>query len=118
MAAKPDPDPATPAVVIRVTRSGGVAGIRRGWRIESAEPDGWAPLVDACPWQDEPGSSGADRFVWRIEVRAPEPPRRAELPDAAVQGPWRELVERVRQEGSPVTPSPRTRTDRTERTDG
>lgn len=117
MAAKPDPELATPAVVIRVTRSGGVAGIRRGWRIESAEPDRWMPLVDACPWQDEPCSPGADRFVWRIEVRAPEPPRSAELPETAVQGPWRELVDRVRQEGLPVAPPARTRTDPTDSTD-
>ena len=97
MAAKPDPDLPTPAVVIRVTRSGGVAGIRRGWRIESVEPDGWVPLVDACPWQDEPGSSGADRFVWRIEVRAARLKRRATLPDAFLDGPWLQLVDRVRQ---------------------
>ena len=78
------------------------------------DPDGWPGLVEACPWQDEPGSSGADRFVWRIEVRSPEPPRLAELPDTAVQGPWRELVDRVREEGLPVAPPARTRTERTD----
>lgn len=113
MAADPDPDP-TPAVAIRVTRSGGVAGIPRVWRVESVEPDGWQPLVDACPWDDGPQPSGADRFVWRIEVRAPQPTREAELPETAVRGPWRELVDRVRQEGEPAAPPPRRR----ERADG
>lgn len=106
MAAQPEPDP-TPAVAIRVTRSGGVAGMLRVWLVESVEADGWLPLVDACPWDDRERPSGADRFVWRIEVRAPEPTREAELPDGAVRGPWRELVDRVRQEGEPVSP-PRT----------
>lgn len=102
MAAQPDPDLPTSAVVIVVTRSGGVAGIRRGWAVETADPNGWQPLVDACPWQDEPERAGADRFVWRIEVRAPEPPREVELPENAVHGPWRELVDRVREEGRPI----------------
>jgi len=106
MAAQPDPDP-MPAVAIRVTRSGGVAGMLRVWMVESVEPDGWRPLVDACPWDDGAEAGGADRFVWRIEVRAPEPSREAELPDAAVRGPWRELVDRVRLEGAPVPPPPR-----------
>ena len=118
MAAKPDPDPPTPVVVIRVTRSGGIAGIRRGWFVESTEPDGWPPLVDACPWQEPVEPTGADRFVWRIEVAAPEPTRLAELPETAVRGPWRDLVDRVQELGEPLTrPHPRTR-PRTETTDG
>jgi len=106
MAAQPDPDP-TPAVAIRVTRSGGVTGMLRVWRVESVEPDGWRPLVDACPWDDGPEPSGSDRFVGRIEGRAPEPSREARIPDAAVRGPWRELVDRVREEGEAVPPPPR-----------
>jgi|GEM_PF-488741 len=110
MVAVPHGDGPTAAVVIRVTRSGGVAGIRRTWSVESAESDGWAPLVDGCPWSDEPKSyepesHGPDRFVWFIEVRAPEPARAAQLPDAAVQGPWRRLVDRVREQGDAVRPT-------------
>jgi hypothetical protein len=104
-----------PEVRISVTRSGGVAGLRRGWCIESHEPGAWRPLVEACPWDEEPGTAGADRFVWRIEVSAPPPARTAELPETAVHGPWRALVERVREEGEPVRPDvppPRRRPDR------
>ena len=96
-------------VRIEVTRSGGVAGIRRGWSVESHEREAWEPLVAACPWDAEPESAGADRFVWRIVVAAPLPARTAELPETAVHGPWRDLVERVREEGEPVRPTWRRR---------
>lgn len=97
---------AEPAEVrIQVTRSGGVAGIRRGWCVESQEADAWEPLVAACPWDAEPECVGADRFVWLIEVAAPPPVRTARLPAGAVHGPWRELVERVREQGEPVRPA-------------
>ncbi len=99
-------------VRIQVTRSGGVAGIRRGWCVESREPGVWEPLVAACPWDAEPASVDADRFVWRIEVASPPPARTAELPETAVHGPWRELVDRVRAEGEPVRRSRRRRPDR------
>ncbi|MBN9142208.1 MAG: hypothetical protein J0H23_15440 [Micrococcales bacterium] len=119
MADEPEPthgantEGATPAVDIRVTRTGGVAGVRRGWSVESPDPAPWRPLVEACPWDDEPDGAltGVDRFAWRIEVLAPEPPRNAELPERALHGPWRELVERVRDEGAPVRPAPRGASD-------
>lgn len=99
---------AEPAVDIRVTRSGGLAGARRGWCVESHDPADWALLVEACPWDDEPDAAltgvDRDRFSWRIDVLAPQPARRAELPERAVHGPWRELVDRVRDEGQPVRP--------------
>lgn len=100
--------PAAPAVDIRVSRAGGVAGMRRAWAVESPDPSDWAPLVAACPWDDVPDAelTGADRLAWRIEVRAPEPPRTAELPERAVDGAWRTLVDRVRDEGRPVRPAP------------
>ncbi len=104
MVADPRADAPTAAVLIRVTRSGGFAGIRRSWIVESEESDGWARLVDACPWNEQSESSGADRFVWHIEVRAPAPSREAQLPDAAVQGPWRSLVDRVRERGDARDP--------------
>ena len=102
-----------PAVDIRVTRTGGVAGVRRGWCVESPEPGAWEPLVEACPWDDVPDAeltdaerAGADHFEWIIEVLAPEPTRTAALPDGQVDGPWRELVDRVRGEGRAVRPAP------------
>lgn len=98
----------SPAVLIRVIRSGGVVGAPRAWRVETSDADaraGWAGLVDACPWDGaDPGRApGADRFAWRIVVRAPEPPREVRLPETAVRGPWRELVDRVRAEGARET---------------
>lgn len=99
-----------PEVVIRVIRSGGITGLRRGWRVETEDVDAWEPVVESCPWAEAPrireefAHPEPDRFVWRIEVRAPEPPRTAELPERALRGPWRELVERVRHEGEPVRP--------------
>jgi len=111
MADEPETSGDEPAVDIRVTRTGGVAGIRRGWCVESPEPEAWEPLVEACPWDEIPDAeltdaerAGADHFEWVIEVLAPEPARSVALPDGAVDGPWRELVERVRDEGQPVRP--------------
>lgn len=82
-------------VVIRVVRSGGFAGLTREWRIEG-EREEWMPLIEACPWRSIPRDPNSrDRYVWRIEVRAPSTRRKAEVPDAALTGPWRELVQRV-----------------------
>lgn len=86
-------------VVIAVVRTGGVAGIRRRWRVEAPpeEAGEWIALIDSCPW-DAPTSddTGADRFVWSIRARTPSERREQELPDTALDGPWRELVDAVR----------------------
>ncbi|UYO96856.1 hypothetical protein OED01_14830 [Microbacterium sp. M28] len=46
----------------------------------------------------EPGPSPrpADRYVWIIRARTPEQRLERELPEPAVTGPWRDLVEAVR----------------------
>ncbi|WP_414172317.1 protealysin inhibitor emfourin [Clavibacter tessellarius] len=82
---------------IAVSRTGGMAGMTRTWSVRVVDdgdelPD-WSALVDACPW-DEPAvpTPGADRFVYL--VRAGD--REARLGEAAVDGPWRRLVDRVR----------------------
>ncbi|MCJ1711388.1 hypothetical protein MT344_09380 [Clavibacter michiganensis subsp. phaseoli] len=79
---------------IAVSRTGGMAGMTRTWsvRVDDAASE-WGELVDACPW-DEPTvpTPGADRFVYL--VRAGD--REARLGEAAVDGPWRRLVDRVR----------------------
>ncbi|MGZ0067932.1 protealysin inhibitor emfourin [Microbacterium arborescens] len=90
---------------IVVERSGGFAGLTRTWRIEPtpAEREGWRELVQRCPWQEidasapagRTGSSGADRFHWRIVVTDSETTRQAELNDD-LDEPWRSLVEAVR----------------------
>lgn len=87
-------------VVIAVVRSGGIAGIRRRWKVE-AEPtaaDEWITLIDRCPWDDDDpdAATGADRFVWSIQARTPAVRHERELPDSALDGPWLELVQAVR----------------------
>ena len=111
----PSPDPASPGdaepVAVAVTRSGGFAGLTRRWRAEPppAERPQWIALIDRCPWDaastppsaespnDAVPATGADRFVWWIEASYGEDPaREAELPDDAVVGAWRELIDAVR----------------------
>jgi hypothetical protein len=86
--------------VIAVVRTGGIAGIRRQWRVEAEEPDAddWITLIDSCPWdQEAAATAGADRFVWSIRARTPSERRERELSDSEVDGPWRALVDAVRQ---------------------
>jgi uncharacterized protein (DUF3084 family) len=85
--------------VIAVVRTGGIAGIRRQWRVEAeaADADEWITLIDSCPWdQETDAAAGADRFVWSIRARTPSERRERELPDSQVDGPWRTLVDAVR----------------------
>ncbi|WP_455904085.1 protealysin inhibitor emfourin [Microbacterium sp.] len=94
------PAPTDPQVVIAVVRTGGIAGIRRKWQVEPdpAETHHWIAMVDSCPWDaDSDTDSGADRFVWLIRARTPSEERERELPDSALDGPWRELVDAVRE---------------------
>lgn len=94
------PRPTDADVVIAVVRTGGIAGIRRRWRVE-AEPaaaDEWITLIDRCPWDDDAdATTGADRFVWSIQARTPAVRRERELPDSALAGPWLALVQAVRE---------------------
>lgn len=92
-------------IVIAVVRSGGLAGLRRRWRAEP-EPEQapqWLALVERCPWDerlDEHAGPGADRYVWSIHVRVQVHKHEQQLeqvvPEAHLQGPWRELVDAVR----------------------
>ena len=88
-------------LLVAVTRTGGFAGITRIWTAEPPEDEAseWIALIARCPW-DEPldlDLRGADRFQWSIRAQcAPDDEREAELPDSAVTGPWRELVDAVR----------------------
>jgi len=95
-----DPTPPDAPVVIAVVRSGGLAGIRRQWHVEAEPPDAeeWIGLIDSCPWDDDVDAPpGADRFVWSIRARTPSERRERELPDSAVDGPWRTLIDAVRE---------------------
>ena len=94
-------------VIVTVTRTGGIAGLRRTWRAEAGGDDAatWITLIEGCPWDAlrfERFAEGADRFMWSVDARCGPEERRAELADSAVQGPWRELIDAVREAGSPV----------------
>lgn len=92
----------TTPVAVAVVRSGGIAGLSRRWRVEidasdSTDAETWIALIDRCPWNDDVESStGADRYVWSIRARTPSERRERELPDAALSGAWRDLVDAVR----------------------
>ena len=93
------PPPTDAQVVIAVVRTGGIAGIRRQWQVEPdpAESSDWIAMIESCPWDaDADDTTGADRFVWLIRVRTPSEKRERELPDSALDGPWRQLVDAVR----------------------
>jgi len=87
---------------ILVVRSGGFAGIRQQWLVDSPDDTSeWLTLVQACPWGAvRPDPISRDRFVWRIEARIPRTPHAASVPDRELVGPWRALVERVQEVGT------------------
>lgn len=97
-----------PVIVVRVVRTGGIAGLRREWIAQPPPVDAprWIDLVHGCPWPDAASdllSEGADRFRWRISaLLSDEPPREAEMPDERLTGPWRDLVDEVRSFARPV----------------
>ncbi|SMH47328.1 hypothetical protein SAMN06295885_2952 [Rathayibacter oskolensis] len=85
-----------------VSRSGGFAGLRRVWRVDvAAQPDerSWLELLGSLPWDDgdsdEPRRASAgrpDRFVYEIRVQT----HHVRLGETELDGPWRELVDRVK----------------------
>lgn len=94
---------------VNVLRTGGFAGMMTGWEIkvdEQPDPAGWESLVEACPW-DRPEACGPegvigtsrsgapDRFVYEFQAGR----RRTTLGESFVQGPWRELADRVQEDG-------------------
>jgi hypothetical protein len=87
---------------VSVTRTGGLAGIRRSRSVDvDAQPDSasWHAQVDALPWTaPRPGTStrGADRFVYTITVDGADEPRTITLGEADLDEAWRALVDRVR----------------------
>jgi hypothetical protein len=102
MTRPPEPEP---PVLVTVTRTGGIAGMRRQWRAEPAGDDvpHWVDLIRECPWDEAAVATpprGADMFVWRILAHLAvdgEPIQRdARLQDPQVQGPWQQLIDAVR----------------------
>jgi hypothetical protein len=110
-AREPDPAPresdSRVVVIVTVTRSGGITGIPRRWRAQAGEDEAspWIARIEGCPWDAvtrDRMSRGADRFMWAVDARCGQDERQAELADADVRGPWRELIDAVREEGSPL----------------
>lgn len=87
-------------VVVLVVRSGGIAGMKRRWQVAPPPADErpWVELIERCPWNAPAPApdAGADRFIWSIRARTPDAERSRELPESAVTGVWRELVDAVR----------------------
>ena len=81
---------------ISVSRSGGLAGLTRTWSVvvdEQPDRDEWMSLVSSLPWGSRPREHPQpDRYVYVIRASR----RRITLPEQRVEGPWRELVDRVR----------------------
>ena len=79
-----------------VSRSGGLAGIRLTWEVqvdEQPDPATWADFLNSLPWEDVTDSvPTADRFAYRIRCA----PHEVVLAEPEVDGPWRELLNRVR----------------------
>ncbi len=92
-------------LIITVVRSGGFAGLRQQWEaeVDQDETDDWMPLIQACPWGTTlTDPTSRDRYVWRIQARGPRLRRSATVPDAHLDGPWSELVARVRAAAAPA----------------
>lgn len=90
---------------VTVTRTGGIAGLRRQWRAEPPQDDvpQWVELIAQCPWDAVAAPSpprGADMFVWRIraqcDIDGAPVQRDAQLQDPEVAGPWQRLIDAVR----------------------
>lgn len=81
-------------ITITITRTGGFAGISRQWTLQ-LDAEEWRSLLasGAPPAGGQPDHS-ADRFVYRIRGGR----RSLVIPDSRLDGPWRELVERARDE--------------------
>ena len=87
-------------VVVTVARTGGIAGLRREWRVEPplADATRWESLIDRCPWDAPPGPvSGADRYVWHLRACTRHQDFARAVPDAELSGAWRALVDAVRE---------------------
>jgi hypothetical protein len=81
---------------VSVTRSGGIAGLRRTWVVsvdQQPDSEAWAELLGRIPWDSRPRSAPQpDRYTYEIRYSR----RHVTLPEQQVTGAWRELVDRVR----------------------
>ncbi|RZI96119.1 MAG: hypothetical protein EOO67_01140 [Microbacterium sp.] len=97
-----DPPAAPPqsGLWVSVVRAGGFAGLVRRWQVTATADDQsrWCSLIDACPWEVSSGTpDGADRFTWSITTGGDAGARTAHLAEHEVHGPWRALIDAVRE---------------------
>lgn len=96
-----------PALAVTVVRSGGFAGLMRRWRVEAdaGDADRWVALIEQCPWGRCPQAApaGPDRFTWEVAVDGARQ-HHAELPEQHVTGPWRTLIDAVRDADASAAP--------------
>jgi len=88
------------AMRITVVRTGGVAGLRREWTVvveQQPDAEAWTELIEHVLWEQPPAEDGRpDRYVYLIRSSQYE----VRLGESALDGPWRELVDRVRDAGA------------------
>ncbi|WP_353828879.1 protealysin inhibitor emfourin [Agromyces sp. SYSU T0242] len=91
---------------VEVSRSGGLAGLRLTWTVQvddQPDPEEWTLLVERLPWSDAaPAPPEPDRYTYRIRCASHE----ATLAERQVTGPWRDLVDRVRERAEPERARP------------
>lgn len=83
---------------IEVSRSGGFAGLTRTWSVEVSPAEAeerWLPLIEQAH-PSETQDAERDRYVYHIAIGYHE----VTVPESAVQGPWKELVEWVKNASS------------------
>lgn len=108
--------PEQPPIAITVVRTGGFAGLRKQWEAlpPPDEAPTWIALIEECPWDGPRSQShGADRYAWSVSASlAPSvlaspsaehgrQTHQAELADQDIHGPWRVLIEAVRDWSKP-----------------
>ncbi|CAO1654056.1 hypothetical protein I6E68_02210 [Salinibacterium sp. NSLL150] len=87
-------------------RSGGLLGRRIEWDVvvdEQPDPERWYVLIAELPWHEHPvENTMPDRYIYEIHCE----PHEAVIPEQQLVGPWRELVDRVREASQPSRPAP------------
>ncbi len=91
-------------MAVTVSRSGGIAGMTRRWAVQSQSAEDaaqWRALVEACPWDecDSARPTGAEpvRVVGAGHATVPDASRHADLTEDQASGPWRTLIDAVRE---------------------
>ena len=89
---------------ILVWRSGGLLGRRVEWDVvvdEQPDPEQWYLLIAELPWDERPAVIATpDRYTYRIRCD----PHEVVIPEQQLTGPWRELVDRVRDADTQARP--------------